>query len=491
MNVIDYFFEKSKNLNKDVIFGRQGEISYKEIYSQIHKLSCYLNSLGYSGERIGVLAENSIFFVVAYLGVMKSGNVVVPLPIKIEESELDRVIGLCDMKLFFVQEKFENILTKETVKLITEKGLREIFTENYNSVEKETDDDEIAAIIFTSGSTGESKGVMLSHGNIVANTNSIIKYLKITESDIQLVVLPFYYCFGASLLHTHLRQGGSVVLNNTFIFTKTVLGDIIKYKCTCFSGVPSNYQILLRKSKFKEIKFPSLRYLTQAGGKLADPFIKEIRESHPEIEFIIMYGQTEATARLSYLPFEKLKDKFGSIGKGIPGVKLEVIDKEGVLVKPNIVGEVVATGNNIMKGYFKDPEETQKVLKNGKLHTGDLAVTDEEGYIFIHSRKKHLIKSAGNRISPKEIESVICELPEVVSCVVIGAFDELLSEVPKAIIVLNKKGIKTEEEIRNYCRKKLAIYKVPKYIVFINKMPLNSSGKIDVKKLNEEYKNVR
>jgi len=143
-----------------------------------------------------------------------------------------------------------------------------------------------------------------------------------------------------------------------------------------------------------------------------------------------------------------------------------------------------------MKGYFMDPEETQKVIKNKKLYTGDLAVVDEEGYIYIHSREKHIIKSAGNRVSPKEIESVICEMSQVVNCAVIGVFDELLGEVPKAIVVLKKKGLLTESDIKNYCRKNLQPYKVPKYIQFIDKMPLNSSEKIDINQLIERYKNA-
>lgn len=491
MNVVDFLFENSKNLEKGLILGRGERISYRDLYRRIEKISDYLKSMGNKEEKIGLIADNSILFITAYLGIMKSGNIVIPLPTKIDQRELGRIKKICGMKICFAQKRLGNYLKGELLRLIDEDEMEKIILSGPERTPKKesqkTQDDKVAAIIFTSGSTGDSKGVMISHGNIIANTSSIVEYLKITDSDVQLVVLPFYYCFGASLLHTHVRQGAGLVLNNTFALTQTVIDDINKYKCTSFSGVPSHYQILLRKSRFKETKFPSMRYVSQAGGKLADPFIREIRQAHPEIDFIIMYGQTEATARLSYLPPDMLGRKFGSIGKGIPGVKLEVLGKDGKQVKPREAGEIAASGKNIMKGYYMDEEETKKVLKGGKLFTGDLATVDEDGYIFIQSREKHMIKSAGNRLSPKEIEAVICEVPEVVSCVVIAAFDELLGEAPKAIVVLSKKSALSETDIRNYCRKKLAPYKVPKSVVFLDRMPLNSSGKEDIKSLMRDY----
>jgi len=490
MNAVDFIFEKSKSLDKDLLLGRYERISYRDIYKKIENLSDYLSLQGYKNEKIGLIAENSIFFIASYFGIMKSGNMVVPLPTKIDSNEAQRIFNLCEMKLIFAQKKFSDLAKGEEITVINEDDIEKIFSgPKIQKASKliETKDNDLAAIIFTSSSTGESKGVMISHGNIIANTNSIISYLEIKEGDIQMVVLPFYYCFGASLLHTHARQGASIVINNTFILTQTVLDDLLKYKCTSFSGVPGNYQILLRKSRFKETKFPDLRYMTQAGGKLAEPFIREIRQAHPEIKFIIMYGQTEATARLSYLPPEMLEKKMGSMGRGIPEVKIEVLNSEGRQIKPGETGEVAASGKNIMLGYYKDEEETKKVIRNGKLYTGDLATVDEDGYVFIQAREKHMIKSGGSRTSPKEIENIICEMPEVVSCAVIAAYDELLGESPKAIVVLSKKQGLSENDIIRYCRKKLAPYKVPKKVVFLDRMPLNSSGKDDIRKLSDDY----
>ena len=294
------------------------------------------------------------------------------------------------------------------------------------------DREKCAEIIFTSGSTGKPKGVMISHKNLIANTSSIVEYLQLTPDDRMLVVLPFYYCYGLSLLHTHLRAGGSIVFNNSFIFLGGVLKSLTDHKCTGFAGVPSHFQILLRKSdSFKTTKFPDLKYVTQAGGKLTPIFIDEFREAHPDIKFIVMYGQTEATARLSWLPPEIYERRKGSMGKGIPGVELRVVNENGEKIKPGETGEVIARGDNIMMGYFADEEGTKNAIRNGWLYTGDLGTVDEDGYIYLTARSKEIIKVRGKRISPKEIEAVILAIPEVIDCTIEGVEDEIEGEMLK------------------------------------------------------------
>jgi acyl-CoA synthetase (AMP-forming)/AMP-acid ligase II len=206
-----------------------------------------------------------------------------------------------------------------------------------------------------------------------------------------------------------------------FIMLGGIINDLKRFRCTGFAGVPTHFQILLRKSEsFKTAGFPDLRYVTQAGGKLHNAFISEFIENFPEIRFNVMYGQTEATARLSWLPPEKLPEKIGSCGKAIPGVELRVADEQGNPVKPGESGEILAYGDNIMKGYYKDAVSTSQTLKNGWLHTGDLATVDEEGYIYLTARKKEIIKVGGRRVSPKEIEEVIVSMPDVIDCSIEG-----------------------------------------------------------------------
>lgn len=483
MNIFDYFFLQSKDLEKDFVLGQAERISFRELFEKSLKLAQYLSSLIGENQNIIIMSENSVFFLIAYLGIMKLGNVCVPLNPLIEQSNLDFIIKTTGCKYFFIPQKTVEKYSLSDGTIINETGLESILNTTSqidDSDFAEFNENRLAQILFTSGSTGLPKGVMLSHKNLMANTESIVEYLKLTSNDIMEVVLPFYYCYGLSLLHTHLKVGGSVVLNNNFVFLGSVLSDFDKYKCTGFAGVPSHFQILLRKSKsFKKSEFPSLRYFTQAGGKLHNVFIQEIVEAFPQKKFYVMYGQTEATARLSYLPAEIVLMKLGSIGKGIPNVTLDVFNKDDQPVEVGEIGEIVAKGDNVMLGYFNDPEGTKQVLRNGWLHTGDIARKDEDGFIYLVAREKEIIKVGGKRISPKEIEEVIVSIPEVVDCTIQGVYDEILSEAIKATVVLtdNSDEVEVKEKILSTCRSKLVLYKIPQIIEFKKKLDVNLAGK--------------
>lgn len=480
MNLYDYLFEKTSNLGKDLIISPIESKSFQSIFRDSNRLSDYLREKHGQGKPIVLVASNSSFFIVAYMSILKSGNVCIPLSYDIEPTNFEYIIERTKSGIGFFSVIARKRL-KPTIECITEQILPEILGKDWDHIddENEFDGDRLAEIIFTSGSTALPKGVMLSHNNIIANTNSIIQYLDLSESDRMMVVLPFFYCYGLSLLHTHIRVGGSLVLNNNFIFFGSTVNDLNKYHCTGFAGVPSHFQILLRKSDlFKNTKFPFLRYVTQAGGKLHNIFISEFTEAFPEIQFFVMYGQTEATARLSYLPPSLLKEKLGSLGKGIPGVELKVVDGEGNLIAPGDTGEILARGRNVMIGYFEDDEATSLTLKNGWLYTGDLATVDEDGFIYLSSRKKEVIKVGGYRVSPKEIEEVIAMMPGIIDCSIESAEDEILGEAIKATVVVNEKGKNiSANDLKQFCSEKLAAYKVPKYVVFKDSMTLSLSGK--------------
>lgn len=480
MNAFDYFFEKSYDLEKLFLVGREN-FSFRELHNSSLRLASWLRMEFGTNKNILLLSPNNKFFLTSYFAIIKSGNVCIPLDPSIEKENLEFISNLTKPVLIF--------MTREVERKTTVGALRSIFPDTIGGDEfsaplpdhdKGFDDNTCAEIIFTSGSTGIPKGVMISHRNLIANTESIVTYLKLGSDDRMLVVLPLYYCYGLSLLHTHLRVGGSIVFNNSFIFIGGVIRDLMEHKCTGFAGVPSHFQILLRKSdNFKTTRFPDMRYVTQAGGKLAPIFIDEFRNSHPDITFIVMYGQTEATARLSYLPPELYEAKKGSMGKGIPGVELKVVSEKGENIKPGEIGEVIARGDNIMLGYFGDEEGTRNTIRNGWLFTGDLGTVDDEGYIFLTARKKEIIKVGGKRISPKEIEAVILEIPEVVDCTIEGVEDELQGEALKATIVIRSDNGKDEmiERIKQHCSRHLALYKVPQIFEIKEQLVIAATGK--------------
>jgi long-chain acyl-CoA synthetase len=257
-----------------------------------------------------------------------------------------------------------------------------------------------------------------------------------------------------------------------------VVERIVKERATGFAGVPSTYAILMNRTKLTECDLSSMRYMTQAGGPMPPAKVKELISAFPSVAFFVMYGQTEATARLSYLPHDKLEKKLGSVGVPIPGVEIDIRDQTGQPTAIGVTGEIWAKGDNVMLGYWRSPEQTQKVLQDGWLKTGDLAHFDADRYIYIDGRSSEIIKVGGYRVSPKEIEEVISEVDGVAEVGVAGIADELLGQVIKAVIV-PKPGVQLEiRRIQQYCLKNLAQYKIPKTIELRDSLPRTASGKI-------------
>src|SRR4030042_3842714 len=281
MNAYDYFFELTRDLEKKFLVGKE-EISFKDLYHTSTSLAIYLkNSIG-ENKNILLISLNNRFFLIVYLAIIKSGNICIPLDTLIEENSFNYIKDLTEPALLFLTSEIKKRLPEQKIRCILPDDLPELIQPVDDERDSDFNPQRCAEIIFTSGSTGMPKGVMISHKNLIANTTSILEYLKLNQNDRMLVVLPFYYCYGLSLLHTHLRIGGSIVFNNSFMFLGSVLNNLLEYKCTGFAGVPSHFQILLRKSEsFKKTRFPDLRYVTQAGGKLATVFIDEFRESFP------------------------------------------------------------------------------------------------------------------------------------------------------------------------------------------------------------------
>ncbi len=295
--------------------------------------------------------------------------------------------------------------------------------------------DELAALMATSGSTGAPRLVKVSHRNLIANTEAIIRSQRLATDERAMLILPLSYCFGASVLHTHLYRGGDVVFDSRFMFPDKVLRAIHQYGCTSFAGVPSAYQILLRRSNLRTIPMPTLRRFLQAGGPLSMACIGQIREILPHVALFIMYGQTEATARISCLPPERLADKAGSVGLPLDNLTVRIVDGAGKDVPTGECGELWVGGDSISEGYLDEPEETRRKFHHGWLATGDIASRDAEGYLWITGREGEFIKTRGVRVSFAQIEETIGAVPGVLECAAIAVPHEEAGEALALFVV--------------------------------------------------------
>lgn len=452
------------------------------------------------GDRVGLLCLNSRLYAQAYYGILKAGAIAVPLNTAADGPTVRGFMSDCGARALIVGPRLEKVAAEAAAALpdltmlltgdpartpsvpahIAVLGIHEAAAaESPEPPGLDLVDLDLASIIYTSGSTGRPRGATLSHLNLCANTRSIVQYLQLTPDDRVCCVLPFYYVYGKSLLNTHVAAGGSVAIENRFLFPNTALDTLEKEQCTGFSGVPSTFAILLNRSNLVERKLAHLRYVTQAGGAMSPELIRRLIAALPGKRVFIMYGATEAGARLSWLDPDVLSEKVGSIGRAIPNVELRVLREDGTEAAVDEPGEIVARGANIMRGYWGDSDETAKVLDAHGYHTGDLGRRDADGYLWVVGRKKDMIKSGAHRVAAREIEDAILEFPDVHETAVIGVPDELLGEAIRAFVVF-RAGVAAGivQELEKFLKKKLPSYKVPSSFEVRDDLPKNDSGKI-------------
>ncbi|MCE7032670.1 AMP-binding protein [Lysobacter sp. GX 14042] len=334
----------------------------------------------------------------------------------------------------------------------------------------------LAAILYTSGTTGAPKGVTLGHANFAANVDAIVDYLALDAGDSIVSVLPFHYAYGASVLHTHLAVGARLVIEPNLVFPHAVVDTLARERATGFSGVPSTFALLLDRAVLDGHALPHLRYITQAGGPMPPPLAARLRAALPGTRLFVMYGQTEATARLAWMPPERLDDRPGSVGRAIAGVRLQVRDATGAPLPAGYEGEIWARGGGIMAGYWNDPLATAAVLRDGWLRTGDLGWMDPEGFLFIAGRRSDMIKTGAHRVHPQEVEEALREMDGVLEAAVAGIGDATLGQVVKAWVVAA--GGLDANAVRAHCRERLAPYKVPRQVEFVTRLPRTASGKV-------------
>jgi acyl-CoA synthetase (AMP-forming)/AMP-acid ligase II len=347
---------------------------------------------------------------------------------------------------------------------------------------------DLATIIYTSGSTGEPKGVMSAHYNVVAAATSIATYLENVEDDIILSALPLSFDYGLYQILMGFRFGGTVVLEKSFVYPYKVLEQLIQEKATGFPIVPTMLALLLQMEDVGKFDFSSLRYISNTAAALPVAHIKKLRALFPHVDIYSMYGLTECK-RVSYLPPKDIDRRPGSVGIPMPNEEVFIVDKNGEELGPGEIGELVVRGSNVMQGYWNAPAETARRFRPGKyrgeamLYTGDLFKKDEDGFLYFVARKDDMIKTKGERVSPKEIENTLCELEGVAEAAVIGVPDDIFGQAVKAFIVTKNNIEITEKTVMNHCLKNLEPFMVPKYLEFWDSLPKSPSGKIDKKQL--------
>jgi acyl-CoA synthetase (AMP-forming)/AMP-acid ligase II len=349
-------------------------------------------------------------------------------------------------------------------------------------------DVDLACIIYTSGSTGEPKGVMSAHYNVVAAAKSITQYLENVEEDIILDALPLSFDYGLYQVLMAFLFGGTVVLEKSFTFPYKTLQALVEERVTGFPIVPTMAAIILQMETLSKFDLGSLRYITNTAAALPVAYIRKLQALFSHVKIYSMYGLTECK-RVSYLPIDQLHKRPDSVGIPIPNEEVFVVNDDGEEVGPGDVGELVVRGSNVMQGYWNAPEETARAFRPGKYHgevllySGDLFKRDEEGFLYFVARKDDMIKTKGERVSPKEIENALCELQGVAEAAVIGIPDEIFGQAIKAFIVKDNVNRLTEKTVLKHCTTNLEAFMIPKSIEFLDSFPKSSSGKVDKKLL--------
>ncbi|MFW6168894.1 MAG: class I adenylate-forming enzyme family protein [Planctomycetota bacterium] len=431
------------------------------------------------GDRIVVMLDNGPEFIAAYYGILAAGGVVVPLPANIEWCRLERIARMCSVRNFVSSQRIlgrrPEVVPRACASL-ERAGSRPLRVPDVEPLC--INNQSLAMIMFTSGSSGDPKGVMLSDCNLLSNTESILNYLPITHRDRSLALLPFYHAFGHSILQTHLLCGATLVVDGRMVFPTTVVDALEHHAATSFSAVPEGFYSLLTMSDLGDRDLPHLKYMSVAGGALKPEAVLEVARHIAPAEFYVMYGQTEASARLAYLPPRLAETHPDSIGQAIPGVQLRVLDEQGREAKRNETGELCARGDNVMLGYWNDPKTTRGVLRDGWLRTGDLASRDEQGLLHVKARNSDLVKVQGFRVHPREIEETVSRHFSEMRVIVVPYQQNGTTRLALYGITA-KKARHLPDELRNVCSRELPRHKVPSFVEVLPRAPINASMKLD------------
>ncbi|WP_029522334.1 fatty acid--CoA ligase [Persephonella sp. KM09-Lau-8] len=489
---------------KPAIFEDNLKITHSELKHYVDSFARYLElSAGIQkGDHVAILMQNSKEFIIALLAITKLGAVAIPVNTFLKKNEIEYILDHSDSKLLITQEKFQKELTDifqntKVQKIIwagdyknfDQKNLpfdEGLSMEDYEHIQPQGKLDDVAIMVYTSGTTGKPKGVMLTYKNIFSNLVNIEKLFKLTHKDRFIVYLPMFHTFTlTATVLLPLYVGSAIVVIKSILPFSNILKQTLLKRVTIFMGVPEVYNALSKaKLPWYFMWFNKLRVFVSGAAPLPEATLKRMREKFPKVPLLEGYGLSEASPVVSINRREKQKPL--SVGPPLPDYQVKIVDDELMELPVGEIGEIIVKGDNVMKGYYKDPTATEETVINGWLLTGDMGYVDEEGYIYIVDRKKDLIISKGINIYPREIEEALMSHPEIEEAAVVGKKDETQGEIPVAFIKLTEGSNLTEKEIRNYLKDKLANYKIPKLFYFVEDMPRNATGKILKRVLREK-----
>ncbi len=480
-------------------------LTYRQLNERVNRFSNALIRFGYKkGDRLLILAENSHKYLEVYFAAAKAGMSVTPLNFRLSNQELVHIAKDCEACLIIFGEGYADRALKiakdiSQIRLLI--GLDETIEgcSNYEELIEgslsdepnvEVDENDMAILMYTGGTTGLPKGVMLSHRNILTAMIGLIITYSFTRRDKECFILPLFHISLWPVFCMLMVGGSAVILRRPDL--KEILRLIESEKCTHINLVPTLLGWILTMPELDDYDLSSLRGINYAGSPMAPEVLKKCIAKFGNI-LTQGYGLTEAAPIVSSLfredhTIEGPKSRLlKSVGKEGPVVEVRVVDENDRSVEPGKIGEIVARGKNIMMGYWKNPELTAKTIKDGWLHTGDMGTMDDEGYIYLVDRKADMIISGGENIYPKEVEDVLYGHWAVQECAVVSAPDEKWGERVLATIVLKSKCKTTEEEIIAYCHEKLAGYKCPKQVVFVDELPKTAVGKISRRAIKKRF----
>jgi len=490
--------------------------TYKEFGDRVNRLSNALLIMGVMpGDRVAFLGPNDHRILESYYGVVQIGAVLTCLNIRLASEELLYILNHCGAKVVCVDYEYTDRITPilkdlETAQkfILLTNGERPeaIDWPGYDNLlaaaspepppEPQMDENDVAEIFYTSGTTARPKGVMLTHRNLCANAYAYMTTLALTDSDVQLHTVPLFHVNGWGAPHALTAVGGKHVMLRQFR-AESVFEAIEREGVTIGAMVPAMLNILLNFPDYKKYNLSTWKKLILGGAPVPVSFIKTAAKKFG-VDAHVVYGMTEASpivtmatlkSHLKELPQGKQYKLKAKTGIEVIGVEVRVVDKDGKDVKDNgiEVGEIIVRGNNIMKGYWRDPEATNKAIIDGWLHTGDLATIDKDSYINIVDRDKDMIITGGENVASAEIEMAFYSHPAVLECAVIGVPDLKWGEVPKALVVLKPDKKATAKDLLGHCATKLAKFKVPKSVEFLESLPKTGTSKIQKNVLREKY----